>query len=213
MLNGLKTSLFYILCGSCRFRLAMSPASPLEVIFLAMKDIPEFEGFYSALEEGKIWSFPKKWHSGKILKDGEWKDWYRFVSVCIRGKVFYRSVHRLVAQAFIPNPENKPQVNHKNWIRHDNRVENLEWCTSQENNIHSFRVIGRKASNSKRIVQFDLQWNKIAEFESASLASRETWISKWNICQCALGNKKYWTAWGYKWQYSLHSQFPNSKPK
>jgi hypothetical protein len=83
---------------------------------------------------------------GKLLKDrvlSPWKANGYYMVQCGRG--VKRLVHRLVAIAFIGEDESRPQVNHKNGIRTDNRVENLEWMTCSENHLHSFRELGRKA--------------------------------------------------------------------
>ena len=96
------------------------------------KWIPGYEGLYAATKEGYIVSYKK---NRRILKSSRTNDGYCRVTL-YGTQIKVEFVHRLVALAFIQNPENKPQVNHKNKIKDDNSVVNLEWCTSKENNVH-----------------------------------------------------------------------------
>lgn len=111
------------------------------------KDIENYEGLYQISNLGRVKSLAKvikTWYRTcnmreKLLKLCSASDGYFIVILCKKGNNKTYRVSRLVAQAFIPNPDNYPQVNHINSIRTDNKVKNLEWCTAQYNVIHSYK--------------------------------------------------------------------------
>lgn len=94
---------------------------------------------------------------------------YRTVTLCEDGKPRHHFVHRLVAETFIDNPESKRTVNHINGIRHDNRVENLEWATQGENNLHAYR---HGAAAAKRCNGEKNGRSKISNAEAQSIRER-----------------------------------------
>lgn len=158
----------------------------------------------------KIWSW---WHTWKIKSACIDPGWYPTVNLFNKEKRCAYKIHRLVAQSFISNPENKPCINHKNGIKHDNRVENLEWCTQSENIFHSINILWNKTffqknkvakiwwenHNAKIILQYTLTWEFIKEWWSIADASRSLKIPTTNISKVCMGNRK--KAWWFIFTY------------
>jgi len=94
--------------------------------------------------------FVRNSETRKLLRMRYDKNGYQIITFSIDGKRTTRKVHRLVAEAFIPNTGNKPQVNHKDGNHQNNHVDNLEWCTSSENHLHAYKMLGRKAHRSEK---------------------------------------------------------------
>jgi len=109
------------------------------------------------------------------------------------------ALHRLVAYTFLANPENKEQVNHKDGNKLNNYIENLEWCSNAENQKHKFET-GLGNNFTRKVKQYDLNWNFIKEYESIVLAAREANVSKGTIRGVLIKYRK--TAGGYIWRYS-----------
>ncbi len=178
------------------------------------RPIKDYEGLYEVSNIGRVRSLDK-WVSakaesmafkrGKILKSNPNGGGYLSVTLCKDSnnhKIYL--VHRLVAEAFLDNPNNLPCVNHKNEDKTDNRIENLEWC-SYEYNINYGTALARmkaKVTNgalSKVIQQFTINEELINEYPSINEAKRQNGYCVGNISKCCQGKRK--TAYGYIWKY------------
>lgn len=135
---------------------------------------------------------------GRILKQHISKsNGYSYVGFRIDGKFVSKRVHRLVAQTFIPNPDNLPQVNHKNCNRSDNRVSNLEWCAASYNRQYQEKYgISSTESKGHRLFAIKLSTMEVSHFKSQSEASRVLGVNLGNINSVIKGNRKqvngYW---------------------
>lgn len=127
---------------------------------------------------------------------------YMFCQLYINGKNKREYIHRLVAIAFHPNPDNKKQVNHKDGNKSNNFKDNLEWNTSKENNDHAIST-GLRKPHGKPVEQLTLAGNFIQKFSSASEASRLTGVSRTGIQECCkpFRDNQGHTAGGFKWRF------------
>jgi hypothetical protein len=130
-----------------------------------------------------------------ILKEYDRRG-YKLISLGFNGIHKPFTIHRIIAKCFIPNPENKPIVNHKDGIKHNNIPENLEWSTSAENNLHAYRVLkhqgrgGVPKDSEKAVLQCDLSGNVIAEYKSLCEAARAIGGNQGSISMCIQGKRR-----------------------
>ena len=168
------------------------------------KDIKNYEGLYQVSNFGRVKSL--KFGKEKILKLLKHNCGYLYIGLHKDNNVKNYYIHRLVAEAFIPNPDNLPQVNHKDENKLNNVVSNLEWCDAKYNINYgtarersSEKMINGKLS--KKVFQYDLEGNFIREWESVNETGRNGFDSS-AIAKCCKDIIK--TYKGFKWSYSLY---------
>jgi len=180
--------------------------------------VVEFEGLYEVSTFGRVKSIDhivpckngsNRISTGKILELKESSRIYFKVALYKNGKPKSLMVHRIEAIAFIPNPDNKPFVNHKDGNKLNNYLYNLEWSTVSENTQHSYDnglqtppwngITGYDNPHSIEVFQFGLKGNFITKYGSVNEAYRKTGIHSSSIGQVCLGRRL--TAGGFKWSY------------
>lgn len=152
-----------------------------------MKDIKNYEGLYAITSCGKVWSY----RGQKFLKSRNNRYGYEYVVLCVGGERKTLVVHRLVAEAYIPNPLGLPQVNHKDENKNHNYINNLEWCDAKYNMNYGTR----SQRTRKKIYCIELE--KV--FDGVRVAAEELGLNHPNISACLKGKQK--TCGGYHWRY------------
>ena len=156
-----------------------------------MRDIKDYEGLYAITEDGNVYSYISK----KYLKPTLDKGYYR-ITLYKNGKIKRYLIHRLVAEAFIPNPDNLPCVNHLDEDKKNNCVSNLEWCSYEYNNNYGTRTerVSKKLFKSIYCIELD------RTFDGATQAARELNLDQGSITKCCQGKRK--TTGGFHFRYT-----------
>lgn len=174
-----------------------------KAIKVLWKDIPGYEGLYQISNTGLVLSKSRfdslgRYVSRKIRKLYSDKDGYLLIALNKDGAKKTFKVHRLVAEAFIPNPHNYPQINHKDENVKNNKASNLEWCTAKYNCNYGGHTARQVLTASKPVLQFDLHNHFVKRWPSTAEVGRHG-FNQGNISNCCNGRQK--TAYGFVWKY------------
>lgn len=175
------------------------------------RDIKDYEGLYQVSNEGRVKSLNyRQTKQEKILKAFKNNNGYLLVGLCKNGKPIHKLVHRLVAEAFIPMVEGKQEIDHINSVRHDNRVENLRWCTPEENannpiTIERVKAVNRKKAEalSKKVYVYDKDCNFLSAFTSTADTARQLKLSQGNVTLTCLGALKHYKGYIFSYKENL----------
>jgi len=185
-----------------------------------MKDIPDFEGLYAATECGQIWSYPKtgpgRAHNGKFLKPAISGKGYQRVELfhsLVPGANRRHYVHRLIATCYLKKTEIQKEVNHKDGIKTNNNVANLEWVTRSENMQHAHsvlmvskdwcnrpKILGKNNPKSIPVTQIALNGKTVKKWDCIQDAVRQIGAIGSCVTNCCKHNRK--THKGFIWEYT-----------
>ena len=169
------------------------------------KPISGYEGLYEVSNLGNVRSLKRANTNGRVLKQGWRPNGYLIVSLSKNNRQKTKLTHRLVAEAFIPNPNRLSEVNHKDGNKENNCVDNLEWVTRMDNVKHSIETglkkpVFNNPLRSKVVNQYSVDGKLLHTYPSTGEAERQTGIRHGNISKCC--NGKTPTAGGYVWEYA-----------
>lgn len=174
------------------------------------RDIKGYEGYYQVSNMGRVKSLTR-WRidrnnirhkmQGRIMRLNKTNCGYYIIGLCVGDMRKYYLIHRLIAQCFIPNPNNYPCVNHKDEDKTNNCASNLEWCTHLYNNTFGSRMERVQSKRRKRVAQLSEDNQIIRVFKSAREAAKEVKANYSNILEICKNTRRRKRTGGFKWSF------------